>query len=238
MPTNASKVVCKDSDLILNYHDAVVYGSDLKILQSRTEWLNDACIHFFFNLLQLSEETHQDLYMDPSVLSFFMHQCTDEEDMEDFVTNTKFPETGRIFIPVNDKMALSSAWQQPHSGNHWSLLVVTTSKKDSFQFWHFDSVHGSGNSQAAQDVVDKMSQQVFHQGATQLIQASTPQQANGYDCGVHVLAASKQFSAMAGIQQLEVYETTLREYVQKTPDFCWELRNWVASQILRLAAEK
>jgi sentrin-specific protease 8 len=237
----------KDSDLILNYHDAVLYGSDLKRVQSRTEWLNDACIHFFFNRLQqehaernttTSSSTSSSttsitttsrhtsaLFMDPAVLSFFMHQCTDDEDVKDFVTNTRFPETsgGTVFLPVNDNMALSSNWKLPKSGSHWSLLVVMVmiqgdEEEKTVEFWHFDSVRNSGNRQAAQDIADKMGQHIFvcpqedpssnsssstssspviHRSRPSILHAaSTPPQSNGYDCGIHVLATAQLFSSM------------------------------------------
>ena len=37
---------------LLNYHDAVVYPSDLALLNSPTAWLNDACINFQMTRLQ------------------------------------------------------------------------------------------------------------------------------------------------------------------------------------------
>ena len=37
---------------LLNYHDAVVYPSDLALLDSPTAWLNDACINFQMTRLQ------------------------------------------------------------------------------------------------------------------------------------------------------------------------------------------
>ena len=37
---------------LLNYHDVVVYPSDLALLESPTAWLNDTCIHFQLTRLQ------------------------------------------------------------------------------------------------------------------------------------------------------------------------------------------
>jgi sentrin-specific protease 8 len=236
MSLKNQKLKYEDTDLILNYHDAVIYGSDLKLVQSRTDWLNDACIHFFFNLLQHAENTRQSVFMDPSVLSYFMHQCTDEEDIEDFVSNTRFPATGKVFIPVNDNMALSSGWQLPKSGNHWSLLMVMISPRI-VQFCHFDSVRSSGNYRAAQDIVDKLGRYVFRQSTNaDLVQASTPQQDNGYDCGIHVLAAAQVFSSIIDTE-LVTHEAKLRTHVQESTDFCFELRNYISSEILRIADE-
>ena len=42
---------------LLNYHDAVIYPSDLEILDSPTAWLNDAIIHFQLTRLQHRQTT-------------------------------------------------------------------------------------------------------------------------------------------------------------------------------------
>ena len=66
-----------DDKLLLNYHDAVVYESDLSILDSPTAWLNDSCIHFQMNRLQFKQQECRsvdgsdlkgtDLFLDPYV---------------------------------------------------------------------------------------------------------------------------------------------------------------------------
>lgn len=38
--------------LIISYHDSCLYKSDLDILNSETEWLNDRIISFYFDYLQ------------------------------------------------------------------------------------------------------------------------------------------------------------------------------------------
>lgn len=230
----------EDNELILNYQDAVIRVSDLNLLQRPTEWLNDSCIHFFFNRLQQEQPT--DLFMDPAVLSFFMHQCTDDEDIEDFVSSTHFPRKkgGKVFIPVNDTMTLgSNAWQLPKSGSHWSLVVATILAQGMVEFWHFDSVRNSGNQQAAQDIADKMGQHIYSlTGRVKVRDASTPSQKNGYDCGIHVLATAQLFSFMGETDdRLEIFESKLQIFVQETPDFCRTLRKSISNDILRLSAE-
>ena len=82
------------NELIINYHDAVIYGRDLQLFDHRTEWLNDSCIHFYFTYLQQQQRTHHlserscsILFMDPAAVSFWIHQCSDQEDINDFVSN-------------------------------------------------------------------------------------------------------------------------------------------------------
>ena len=48
MTTNAN-------NLLLNYHDAVIYKSDIALLDSPTAWLNDACINFQLKRLEKTQ---------------------------------------------------------------------------------------------------------------------------------------------------------------------------------------
>jgi sentrin-specific protease 8 len=234
--TSNSKTYRAD-ELVVNFHNAVIYGSDLKLVQRRREWLNDACINFFFAVLSRSASTDHVVFMDPSVVSFFMHQCTDDEDLADFRDGLQYPPTGKIIVPINDNMALASHWQRPGGGNHWSLLVVVTSSTvEDVQYWHFDSGCGSNNAAAARDVTRKMNEFLFKGEGSQLVETSTPRQANGYDCGVHMLAAAELFESMVSIN-LEDYEAALRNFVRETPDFCVKLRGRIENEILRLATD-
>jgi hypothetical protein len=47
-------------DLLVNYHDAVIYPSDLALLDSPTDWLNDACINFHMRRLQHTQDETRD----------------------------------------------------------------------------------------------------------------------------------------------------------------------------------
>lgn len=172
-----------------------IYQSDLKILDSDSEWLNDSCINF--QMIRLSEKAvaaavvddvqtkqrrttvnkngkqrlprynnnnnHDDgadskirvVFMDPCIVSFFMHQISveDEEDRDEIVGLFKNTweldscqtqpkprlRSGRqredrmvaMMIPINDNHA-GSSWscQTPGAGNHWSLLVVLIDTED------------------------------------------------------------------------------------------------------------
>ena len=178
-----------NATMILNYHDAVLYESDLAILQSPCQWLNDACIHFFLTRLSqrfssqdiassVQRKQHVFQFIDPSVLSFFMHQWdADEDGDEDVLGIMKRPEqrasTATFFLPINDNY-VSHSWMTPGGGTHWSLLLMTMSYDTiaseskletaaewmpptpaSTHFWHFDSSVGS-NQRAAKAVAGKI----------------------------------------------------------------------------------
>ena len=173
--------------IIVSYNGTCcIYKSDLRLLESDTEWLNDNCINF--RMTRLAEITEVErgkkkgekevnnyakpnstttncsafnsndakneirfLFLDPSVVSFFMHQLSidDEEDREEIIglyknnwglgfastsDHTMMPNQRQngggdknvvMMIPINDNHAGSSlSFQSPGSGNHWSLLLV------------------------------------------------------------------------------------------------------------------
>ena len=229
--------------------------------------------------------THRSLlFMDPSVVSFWMHQCIDQDEIHDFVKNTQFPgkegeRDGVLFIPVNDNMSTYSTsnntiWQVSDSGSHWSLLVLEVfcteeRKKDNqnfltstLRFWHFDSIRNSGNIQAAKDIAAKICLHVYPKASiisalasdlskvTEgiLHQAETPQQQNGYDCGVHVLGAAKILSNYilmttltsdktrdSPCRRLQDLEECLRNEIgNDSQGFCSKLRQEISLEIRRL----
>jgi len=140
--------------LLLNYHDACVYKSDLRLVESPTEWLNDACINFQMTRLQQRHNSSRAsngggdggtcgaplLFLDPAVVSYMMHHCDEEDlaclgqswgaDMQRMFGDDPPGEEGgcrlcSIFVPINDHNAANSvAFQSVGGGNHWSMLLV------------------------------------------------------------------------------------------------------------------
>jgi hypothetical protein len=188
-----------DDELIVNYRDAVVYGRDLKLLESPSSWLNDSLVHFgMLRLLHGSCRTPTDsdnnsgsnggakrarrwiddsstlassspggvLCVDPSVLSFLMHQVLggedEDEELQDFcLSHNCFRGIQVVFLPVNDDFADPHWAARAHTGTaagtHWSLLVAVASAADRdgeenvrgpLQFHHFDSVRGHNRATA------------------------------------------------------------------------------------------
>ncbi len=139
-------MMTSNNKLLLNYlGDAVIYSSDLAILESPTAWLNSDIIHFWFLRLKNGGGESDDdddagnlqvdcLLLDPAVISFIMHQLDEtDEDYEDEVSNLMSTwnleqQQRRFFLPINDEYGSSSMrytqGQQQASGSHWSLLLV------------------------------------------------------------------------------------------------------------------
>ena len=56
MSNNNNSSSHEQEQQLLNYHDAVIYPSDLALLDSPTAWLNDACINFQMAYLQQNQK--------------------------------------------------------------------------------------------------------------------------------------------------------------------------------------
>lgn len=101
---------------------------------------------------------------------------------------------------VNDNPDVAAAG----GGSHWSLLAYTAADRT---FRHYDSLSGS-NQGAARRVYD-----VARTPGSRLVEARAPQQANGYDCGVHVLALARllggRHAQRAQLLDLEVADAEL-----------------------------
>lgn len=208
--------------LVLNYRDAILYGSDFELLRNEKDWLNDACMHFYLTVLQ---EGHHDIkFMDPSVITFLKHQC-DEEDLKEFAASFN-RGCCMYMIPINDGHANSTAWQRPGGGSHWSLLCVRGE-----EYLHFDSVVGN-NASAARAVANIFSQILKHDNAA-VREVKTPQQQNGYDCGLHALAAAELLAA----EEFTGSATELAFQELGRPGFGLEMRNKVLTKAIDLEQE-
>jgi sentrin-specific protease 8 len=246
-------------ELVVNYHDACMYGRDLALLEEASAWLNDACIHFAFTDLQVAHDdqpsTTTTLFLDPSVVAFLMHQCHDDEDRTDFATGCRnFDQISRLVIPINDALT-ATHWAVPGAGSHWSLLVLdvvtTTTERtvagnttNAITAHHLDSVARSGNRKVAQSVATKVVGCMPTNNGTQtpvVVQSCpTPPQQNGHDCGVHVIAAAQAVAALSqsAIQQVtrDDLEKALAAQIAGEPSFCASLRQSLATRIRGLAA--
>jgi len=229
-----------DDELVMNYHDACIYGRDLKLLESdSSSWLNDACIHYYLTRLQ-QQYPNKQLFMDPSVVSFLMHQCEEDEELLDLWRGYDFACFHRIFVPINDNMA-SSHWTTPGLGTHWSLLVVMMEESVP-SYYHFDSVPG-GNAYAAQAVAAKW-QQLWQVATTtgqndlgqaKVCECRAPRQTNGYDCAVHLLATAQALSSSSSDDLEAVVDEQVGNGLREDPNFCANLRQFVADDIRQLA---
>jgi len=203
--------------LLVDYKDACIYGRDLHLLKSPTAWLNDSCIHYA--LVRLQQEHEAVVLVDPVAVTCLVQQCQDEEDLEDFAQGYQHAKGKRVFLPVNDALTGSMT---VGGGSHWSLLVVD----DDGLYYHFDSA--SGNARAARIVARQWSR-LFGRDAPKVEEMTTPKQANGYDCGLHVIAAA---TALFHVPMQDA-EKVLKDAINEST--CPELRKDLVEHILKMS---
>ncbi|KAF5184616.1 Sentrin-specific protease [Thalictrum thalictroides] len=173
------------NEKILSYSDVVLRRSDLDILSGR-HFLNDRIIEFYFSYLA-SCYPSEDILLVPPSISFWIGNCPDLESLKDFVEPLKFPDKKMVIFTVNDNEDVSMA----EGGCHWSLLAYERKKN---VFVHHDSLAGSNRWHAKRlykVVVRFMGISATEVDAPFIDCTTSPQQINGYDCGLYVTAIAK-----------------------------------------------
>ena len=223
-----------NNPLLVNYHDACIYQSDINILSNPRGWLNSSCIHFFMELMQYKQgdtsESQKDLFMDPTVVSYFIHCCCEDNDIIEFTKSNKLMNYERIFLPVNNAFGSKNL---SSTGSHWSLLIVVSKslvESESNVYMHFDSANGM-NSYAASVLANKLEKAfkvsksssnekcpIYDTQKPVVQECRVPQQHNANDCGIYVLNFVETLRKVAtnkseGLMSLkEIYEDTLSSF--------------------------
>ncbi|XP_065868083.1 NEDD8-specific protease 1 [Euphorbia lathyris] len=171
--------------MILSYNDAVLRQSDLDIL-SGPFFLNDRIIEFYFSYLSSTYPSDDILLVSPSI-AFWLSNCSDMESLKDFVEPLKLPEKKLVIFPVNNNDDVSLA----EGGSHWSLLAF---QRDANVFIHHDSYSATNKWHALQlyqAVVKFIGSSDAGARCQYVERTDSPQQVNGYDCGLYVIAVAR-----------------------------------------------
>ncbi|WOK96658.1 NEDD8-specific protease 1 [Canna indica] len=173
----------KGDDMILSYHDVVLRRSDLDILRGPCH-LNDRLIEFYFAHIASTASSPAALLVPPSI-SFWLAHCLDPQSHRECVDALRLPDRDLVFFTVNDNLDVSAA----EGGSHWSLLVYF---RETNEFVHHDSCRGV-NRLHAESLFRAVSGFVDGGGGEypRFVEGFTPQQTNGYDCGLYALAVAK-----------------------------------------------
>ncbi|EEF30121.1 NEDD8-specific protease 1 [Ricinus communis] len=167
---------------ILSYNDVVLRRSDLDILNG-PYFLNDRIIEFYFSYLSSSHPSEDIILLSPSV-AFWISNCLDTESLKDFLEPLKLPDKKLVMFPVNNNEDVNLA----EGGSHWSLLVYERSCN---VFVHHDSYSGTNKRHALQ-LYKAVARYIGTSDATAHAKYmdlnDSPQQVNGYDCGLYVTA--------------------------------------------------
>ncbi|CAH8333801.1 unnamed protein product [Eruca vesicaria subsp. sativa] len=218
-----------DDDKILSYNDVVLRRSDLDILNG-PNFLNDRVIEFYLSYLS-TVHTSPTISLIPPSIAFWISNCPDTESLKDFIKPLSLLDSDLLIFPVNDNTNV----EQAEGGLHWSLLVYY---KESNSFFHHDSLMGL-NKWSAKQLFKAVSPFVSDGDAIYRECSDMPQQKNGYDCGVYLLAVAKvicQWFSSGGVKDRdELWFTDVKETV---PDLVNHLREDILGLIRSLMSEK
>ncbi|XVF19519.1 hypothetical protein REPUB_Repub11eG0117700 [Reevesia pubescens] len=219
---------------ILSYNDVVLRRSDLEIL-SGPYYLNDRIIEFYFSLLSSSHPSHDILLVPPSI-AFWIANCPDADGLQDFLEPLNLPDKKLVIFPVNNNDDVGVA----EGGSHWSLLAYYTSAN---VFVHHDS-NGQMNKRYAmrlfKSVIGYIGGSSSACNAKYLECISTPQQVNGYDCGLYVTATARTIccwhESSENKDATDLWFSAVKQQV--TPSVVSEMRKEILGLIKDLMAKK
>lgn len=158
------------------------------------QWLNDQVIAYQFERLQQCRQGALQV-LEPSLS--FTASIVDAATLHEMLcvprTRNTTPlskvlaDAELVLIPVNN----NTDADMPNGGSHWSLLVFRRQIKGDggCRFEHYDSCTGANNS-LARNIAGKLVHTLApkSKGTIRVVHMRTPQQVNGFDCGMYVLA--------------------------------------------------
>ncbi|KAL6888325.1 hypothetical protein ACP4OV_009351 [Aristida adscensionis] len=158
-------------------------ADDLKHLRDNG-FLSDEIITFIFKSFNSYLNSKDVLFVPPSI-SFFMLKEQSSETIADMVSQLQLASKSLVVFAINDNNDPSLS----DGGQHWSLLVLDQRAKENRQFDHYDSA-GSMNHASAAKLANVLNR--GYPGEAVVSEARTPQQNNGYDCGLYVIGIAKE----------------------------------------------
>ncbi|KAK9811425.1 hypothetical protein WJX72_003778 [[Myrmecia] bisecta] len=211
---------------VLSYGDVLLRKSDVDLLRGPF-WLNDQIIAFYYEYLL--NEAHKliqkvTLLLGGATTFFLAHAGS--EDVQAMARSWQLPSRSLIIAAINDNPYVDEA-----GGSHWSLLAYT---RQDHTFRHYNSSKGL-NRDAARKGADVLGRLLVQEGKTPAyVEAKTPQQSNGNDCGIYLLAITEMLCNERATGALDILdmEQVLTELL--TPAHISRLR----SRILKLITDR
>lgn len=205
--------------------DVVLTAEDARTLEPR-QWLEDQVIAFQLERLHRAAGSPKHLLLLEPSLGFTATMVPNAASLREMLSVTRTKEAGAgtlaqalaaaelVLLPVSNNDDASQV-----GGSHWSLLVYRRrSGADGAgpsRFEHYDSC-GNANAAFAKGIALKFIPllQPTDRGPTlKLVSMTTPQQVNGFDCGMYVLAIAEVMVQAHAEGGAEVASEALRERV-------------------------
>ena len=167
---------------VLEYYDVAVFGEDMEAIKD--DWLTDTAIEFWQEYLErerlpMSKHGRQVALLRPSIAFLFASIAAQAGEVDDSLLPDGFLDAAYVFVPVTDNSDLSKA-----GGSHWSLMLFGVREEAAY---YMDSLPTSrGDKFIDTHQYCKAMCQIFGRRFRPVL-VPTPKQANGSDCGVHVL---------------------------------------------------
>lgn len=156
------------------------------------------------------------LLIDPPSVSL-MQYIEESEELFEMYEPLEIDQADFIFWPVND----NTDKFQESGGNHWALLVYA---KTLGYFVYIDSGSGIDTTVFAQKLtwLIKNDQELTSDPFDVVELSNSPRQINSYDCGVYVLAMTKELLKI--IKKSEFSTLFDANFDDITPEYVTELR--------------
>ena len=177
--------------------DIVVRAADAATLRPCC-WLNDQAIAYLFESISRRAATAgaEVILLEPSTtfMAVMINDPAALREMWSVPTSggsdsllSQLEAAQLVLMPVNNNDNASKA----EGGGHWSLLVFRREGNANGRprYEHYDSC-GKANASVAKSIALTLSTLLLgpKPGTLQLVNMDCPQQANGFDCGMYVLA--------------------------------------------------
>ncbi|XP_043643442.1 sentrin-specific protease 8 isoform X2 [Drosophila teissieri] len=165
----------KADPISLTFHDSCLRMSDVQLLHG-PHWLNDQILSFYYEYLaHMKYKTNSDLHFIAPEITQCMKYMGDQE-LKQLLDQSNTTGKPFIFFALNDNESTDAG------GTHWSLLVFSRPEKT---FYHFDS-YGNNNTGNSLELMNKI-KELLGARLAKFRPMRCLQQANGYDCGIHVI---------------------------------------------------
>lgn len=163
---------------VCQYDDYTLFGEDIFNLQ-HDEWLSDSNISFFYSMIKNGFlKDMKSVVLLPPTFSFLLGNHYDPISLKE-VMPQELSDSQIVFCAVNDNIDFDDA----QGGSHWSLLICL---RELGVCLGVDSMRG-GNENEMRKLTEQFGLMFNRQLNYKEINGS-PQQINGSDCGVIVLA--------------------------------------------------
>lgn len=215
---NALRTVCQrlgndPGNTVLAYDDYVLQGEDILNLQY-DEWMSDANIAVFYAMLKWCFFASDPVVLLAPTFAFLLGNYQDPAQLAS-VLPREMAKAEVVFLPVNDNVDFADA----QGGTHWSLVVCLPKLRMCFGL---DSMQGA-NDREMRQLAGQLG--AFYESDFEYRELWTPQQRNGSDCGVVVLALTALYVArIIALEAGEIVQWDLQG-VRVNPLAC---RVWMA----------